>query len=516
MLDDAALPDDPTDLKALVTELSSRVAVQARESKSRDILIEKLRHQLAGLQRHRFGSSSEKLDQLTLALEDEEVAQAAEQPAVDDKPDPSTVTQDRHRTGRKPLPDHLVRHDTVLSPGETCGACGGRLKLLGEDVTEELEYVPGRFVVNRVVRPHLACTGCEAIHQEQLPSRPIEKGRPGPGLLAHVLVSKYADHLPLYRQSGMFQRDGIDLDCSTLATWVGKSAALLESLADAIGRHVRQGQAIFADDTPVKLLAPGRGRTKTARLWAYVRDERTWAGPAPPAVWYQFSIDRKGERPREHLVDYQGWMHADGPTIPQGAGFDGLYRQGQIREVACLAHIRRKFVDIQASQGSSIAEEALRRIAELYGIEKEVRGLAPEQRAAVRTQNAAPLFDDLEDWLQAQLPPLSGKSVLATAIRYALSRLPKLRPYLTNGILDLDNNPVERAMRCVAVGRKNYLFMGSEGGGRSAGIAYTLIETAKLNGIEPQAWLTNVLGRIADHKINRLDELLPWNYAQRA
>jgi len=503
MLDDAALPDDPSELRKLVASLAS-------ELKSRDILIEKLRHQLAGLQRHRFGSSSEKLDQLTLALEDEEVAQAVERSAGDSKPEILDDTKDTNRPGRKPLPDHLVRNDTVLSPGEVCGDCGGKLKPLGEDITEELEYVPGRFVVNRIVRPRLACAGCEAIHQEPLPSRPIEKGRPGPGLLAHVLVSKYADHLPLYRQSGMFQRDGIDLDRSTLADWVGKSAALLEPLADAIGRHVRQGQAIFADDTPVKLLAPGAGKTKTARLWAYVRDERPWSGPAPPAAWYQFSVDRKGERPKGHLAEYQGWMHADGY-----AGFDGLYRQGQIREVACLAHIRRKFVDIQASAssvgGSALAEEALHRIAELYGIEKEARGMTPELRAAIRTEKAAPLFDDLEAWLQAQLPTLSGKSVLASAIRYALSRLPKLRPYLETGILEPDNNAAERALRGVAVGRKNYLFMGSAGGGKSASIAYTLIETAKLNGVEPEAWLTDVLARIADHKITAIDELLPWN-----
>ncbi len=270
-----------------------------------------------------------------------------------------------------------------------------------------------------------------------------------------------------------------------------------------------RGQAIFADDTPVKLLSPGSGKTKTARLWAYVRDERPWASEAPPAAFYRFSRDRKGERPAEHLKDYTGWMHADGYS-----GFNELYRSGHIREVACMAHVRRKFVDVFKSQGSVIAEEAIKRIAALYGIEKQGRGKPSEERATLRQQKAKPLLDDLESWLNAQLPKISSKSELAKAIRYALTRMKKLRPYLDHGFLELDNNSAERSMRCVALGRKNYLFMGSEGGGKSTAIAYTLIETAKLNGVDPQAWLTNVLGRIAEHKITRLDELLPWHYAQ--
>jgi transposase len=355
----------------------------------------------------------------------------------------------------------------------------------------------------------MACSCCEKIVQAPLPSRPIERGRPGPGLLAHVLVSKYADHLPLYRQSQIFEREGIDLDRSTLADWVGKSTNLLEPLADAIGRHVLNGQAIFADDTPVKLLNPGAGKTKTARLWAYVRDERPWVGEAPQAAWYQFSPDRKGVRPRQHLANYQGWMHADGY-----AGFEDLYRSGRIHEVACMAHIRRKFVDVYKSQGSAIAEEAIKRIAVLYGIEKDARGQPPDERAKIRQEKAKPVLDDLQAWLNAQLPKISAKTPLAGAIRYALTRMKRLRPYLENGFLELDNNTAERSMRPIALGRKNYLFMGSEGGGKSAAIAYTLIETAKLNGVDPQAWLTDVLGRIADHKITRLDELLPWRYAQ--
>jgi transposase len=272
---------------------------------------------------------------------------------------------------------------------------------------------------------------------------------------------------------------------------------------------VLRGAAIFADDTPVKMQVPGLGKTKTVRLWAYVRDERPWAAEAPPAAWYRFSPDRKGERPRDHLRDFTGWMHADGY-----AGFEELYRSGRVREVACMAHIRRQFVDVHKAQGSVIAEEAITRIARLYAIEKEVRGQPPDVRQAVRQDKAKPILDDLEAWLQQQLPMISGKTPLASAIRYALTRIPRLRPYLDHGFLELDNNTAERSMRPIALGRKNYLFMGSEGGGKAAAIAYTLIETAKLNGVDPQAWLTDVLGRIADHKITRLDELMPWRYAR--
>ena len=321
--------------------------------------------------------------------------------------------------------------------------------------------------------------------------------------------SPRATRLPLYRQSQIFAREGIDLGRSTLTDWVGSSTALLEPLADAIGRHVLRGDAIFADDTPVKVLTPGAGKTKTARLWAYARDERPWAGDAPPAAWYQFSTDRKAERPRDHLQNFEGWMHADGY-----AGFEELYRSGKVHEVACMAHIRRKFVDVHKAQGSAIAEEAIRRIARLYAVEKEARGQPPDKRRQIRQDKAKPILDDLEAWLHAQLPKTSGKTPLAGAIRYALTRIKRLRPYLDHGILELDNNTAERSMRPIALGRKNYLFMGSEGGGKSAAIAYTLIETAKLNSVDPQAWLTDVLGRIADHKITRLDELMPWRYAQ--
>ncbi|WP_133485018.1 IS66 family transposase [Aliiroseovarius marinus] len=495
-------PDDPAELRAVNRLLADEVKSQA-------LLIEKLKHQLAGQNRHRFGVRSESLDQLNLTFEeDEAIAEAASEP----RPEiPNTEGKTPRQHSRKPLPDHLDRHDEVLSPGEDCTRCGGRLKTLGEDVTEELEYVPGRFVVNRIVRPRKACAGCEAVVQSPLPSRPIERGRPGPGLLAHVLVSKYADHLPLYRQSQIYAREGVDLDRSTMADWVGRSTVLLEPLADEIGRIVRRGDALFADDTPVKMQAPGNKKTKTARVWTYVRDERPWSGQSPPCAWYQFTVDRKGEHPVSHLAGYKGWVHADGYS-----GFNGLFGDGKADEMACMAHVRRKFVDVFASQGNAIAEEAIRRIAELYAVEKDARGKSPETRVTLRQARATPIFDDLEAWLHAQLPKISGKSPLAQAIRYALGRMPKAWPYLENGHLELDNNTAERAVKPIAIGRKNWMFAGSEGGGKAMAIAFTLIETAKLNNVDPQAWLTWVLAQIADHKITRLDELLPWRYAAKA
>ena len=496
-------PDDPAELRAVNRLLADEVKSQA-------LLIEKLKHQLAGQNRHRFGVRSESLDQLNLTFEeDEAIAEAAFEQTQPETPSAEDKSPRQH--SRKPLPDHLDRHEEVLSPGEDCTRCGGKLKTLGEDITEELEYVPGRFVVNRIVRPRKACAGCEAIVQAPLPSRPIERGRPGPGLLAHVLVSKYADHLPLYRQSQIYAREGIDLDRSTMADWVGRSTALLEPLADEIGRIVRRGEALFADDTPVKMQAPGNKKTKTARVWTYVRDERPWSGSSPPCAWYQFTIDRKGEHPVSHLADYKGWVHADGYS-----GFNGLFGHDKADEMACMAHVRRKFVDVFASQGNAIAEEAIRRIAELYAVEKDARGTSPDTRVALRQARAKPIFDDLEAWLHAQLPKISGKSPLAQAIRYALGRMPKARPYLENGHLELDNNTAERAVKPVAIGRKNWMFAGSEGGGKAMAIAFTLIETAKLNDVNPQAWLTWVLAQIADHKITRLDELLPWRYAAQA
>jgi len=480
-----ALPDDVGALKAMVAQRDASLREQG-------FLIEKLKVQLAMLRRQRFGAKSEGLDQLDLLIEalEEEIG-AAEGAA----PGAAAVDADevageeeadvRAAPKRKPFPDHLPREVVVHAPDESCAGCGEPMRPLGEDARELIEYVPGRFVVHRHVRPKLGCRSCGTIAQAPMPSLPIERGSPGPGLLAHVLVSKYADHAPLNRQSEIYAREGVELSRSTLADWVGQSAGLLRPLVDAVGRHVMAGSSIHTDDTPIPVLDPGRGRTKTGRLWTYVR----------------------GERPRDHLKGYSGLLHADGY-----AGYDKLTADGTgITEVACMAHVRRKFFDIAKSTGSPVATEAVTRIAALYGVEKRIRGCPPEHRAQVRQAEAKPLFEDLERWLAATLPSLPGRSSLAQAIRYALTRMKRMTTYLEDGTAAIDNNAAERSLRGIAIGRKNWTFAGSDRGGERAAAIYTLTETAKLNGIDPQAWLTDVLGRIADHPVNKVDELLPWN-----
>ena len=501
-----SLPDDPAELRAVSELMVQHIQSQAYQ-------IEKLKAELDGHRKARFGSKSESADQLALDLqEDTEIEAAAQDQAADDTAQDGASeedqTQRKRRHNRAPLPKHLKREETVLSPGETCSDCGGKLRQLGEDVTEELDYVPGHFVVRHIVRPRMACSGCEAFAQAELPSRPITRGRGGPGLLAHVLVSKYCDHLPLYRQSEIYAREKVDLHRSTLTDWVGRSTSLLTPLADHVGKLVRAGPALFADDTPIKLQTKGKsGKTQTARLWCYVRDERPWAGQTPPCAWYQFSADRKGEHPVSHLAGYKGCVHADG-----FAGFNGLFGPDGASEQACMAHVRRKFVEVYEREGSTIAREAIKRIAKLYAVEKAVRGKPAEERATMREDQAKPIFQGLETWLEEQLPKISGKSKLAEAIRYALGRIPKARVYLGDGRLELDNNICENKIRPVAVGRKNYLFVGSNGGGIAAAVAYTLIETARMNSVNPEEWLTWVLDRLQDHKSSRIEDLMPWNF----
>ena len=494
-----SLPEDPTELRAVSALMAAEIKTQAYQ-------IEKLKKELAAHRKARFCSKSEAMDQLAFDLqEDTEIAAASEAQKTASETDADQDAPTKRTHNRAPLPDHLERQEEILSPGDACGDCGGALKPLGEDVTEELEYVPGHFVVKRIVRPRMTCICCEAFAQAELPSRPITRGRPGPGLLAHVLVGKYCDHLPLYRQSEIYARDKVDLHRSTLTDWVGRSTALLEPLAAHIGKLVRAGPALFADDTPVKMQA--KGKAQTARLWSYVRDERPWCGQAPPCVWYQFSVDRKGEHPSSHLKGYRGVIHADGFT-----GFNGLFGTERASEQACMVHVRRKFVDVYESEGSAIAEEAIKRIAALYAVEKEARYRPVDARVALRQDKAKPVFDDLEAWLSLQLSKISGKSTLAAAIRYALGRMPKARAYLENGKLELDNNICERSIRPVTLGRKNYLFMGAKGGGDAAAIAYTLVETCRMNSVDPEAWFSWVLARVADHKMNRIDDLMPWNW----
>lgn len=517
----ADLPDDVETLRRMVLEQAQALAAatadlqQARSGLvSQALEIETLKAQLARLRRLQFGRSSERLErqiaQLELRLEDLEDGLGRSEQAVSAAAEPRPA--DKAKPVRRPLPDHLPREEVVHEPACACPRCGGALRRLGADVTEVLEYVPARFHVVRHVRPKLSCRVCETIAQAPLPDLPIERGRPGAGLLAHVLVSKYADHQPLYRQAAIYAREGVALDRSTLADWVGRSAALLAPLVDALRRGVMASPRLHADGTPVPVLAPGLGKTRTGRLWVYVRDDRPHGGPAPPAAVYHYSPDRKGERPRAHLRAFSGHLQADGY-----AGFDALYqpdrKPGQIVEVGCWAHAQRKFHDVHAASRSPLAQEALERIGALYAIEDEIRGRPPDQRQRIRQDRSRPRIDDLEAWLQATLPKLSGKSELARAIRYALARWAALSRYLDDGTLEIDNNAAERALRGLALGRKNYLFAGSDSGGERAAILYSLIETARLNGLDPQGYLADVIARINTHPAKRIAELLPWNWA---
>ena len=388
------------------------------------------------------------------------------------------------------------------SPSEACPACGGCLRPLGEDVAEQLEWIPGSFRVIRHVRPKLACKCCDTIVQAPTPSRPIARGIAGPGLLAHVLVAKFADHLPLYRQSVIYAREGVELERALLANWVGAASALLRPLVDAIRRQVLAGTKLHADDTPIPVLAPGNGKTKTARLWTYVRDDSASGDTTPTAVWFAYTPDRKGIHPQTHLATFKGVLQADAY-----AGFNALYVDGTIQEAACWAHAHRKFRDLHAARPSAITTEALRRIAELYVIEAEIRGKPPNEGQLVRQQRSRPLLDDFGSWLRATLEKLSRKSDTAAAIQYALNLWPALLRYCDNGIIEIDNWAAERALRGVAIGRRNYLFAGADSGGERAAAVYSLIGTAKLGGVDPEVWLRHVLANIADHPGRRLPAL---------
>lgn len=507
----AELLADNKRLTELVRERDAAMETLQTALRGRELEVEHLKLLLAKLRRMQFGRSSEQLDerinQLELSIEELEASEVQAAPAA------TLAERVKQTPNRKPLPPGLPREAVVYPavPADcACPACGGKLRPLGEDVTEVLERIPEQFKVIRIVRPKLSCATCSHIVQAPAPSRPIERGIAGPGLLAHILVAKYCDHTPLYRQSQIYAREGIDLDRSTLAGMVGRCAALLTPLAEAIGTHVRSAAKIHADDTPIPVLSPGNGKTKTGRLWTYVRDDRPWADTAPPAVWFRYSPDRKGERPLAHLQDFSGILQADGY-----AGFNRLYETGRVQEVGCWAHVRRPFYDLDVAGGSPTAREALERIQALFAIEAEIRGRSAEERRSIREARAGPLLEDLHHWFQSTLVKLSRKAPLAIAIRYALTRWTALTRYLHDGRLELENNAAERALRAIALGRKNFLFLGADTGGERAEAIYSLIGTAKLNGIDPEAYLRYVIERIAEHPINRVDELLPWNVAPR-
>jgi transposase len=492
------------------------------------LTIDKLKIELAYLKRMRYGRSSEKLDhaqQLELVSGQTAGAVANQfepgaHEAAGDVP-PSNITsieqgrkrrQAKQRAASRELPAHLPRRTVVHSPqgGGTCRACAVGLSEIGQDISEVLDYEPGSFHVVRHVRPKLACTGCHGITQAAAPSRPIERGLAGCGLLAHVLVGKYCDHLPLYRQSQIYAREGVQLERSSLADWVGQTARLLSPLADALGRYVLKAAKVHGDDTPIRVLG-GKDKAHTGRLWVYVRDDRASADTSAPAVWFQYSSNRKGEHPARHLKDFRGILQADA-----FAGYNQLYEDGRIVEAACWSHARRKFWDIHERQhklAGTLAHAALQRIAAIFAVEADIQGQPPDQRMRARQLRTRPQLDALHAWLNATLSQLSARSPMALAIGYALSNWRALVCFVQDGRIEAHNNAAERALRGVAIGRKNYLHLGSDAGGDSAGVIYSLIGTAKLNEVNPHRYLRHVLERIADHPSHRIDELLPWAVA---
>jgi transposase len=505
----AACDEEIRRLEAELDAQRQALSEQAEELDSRRARIEHLRLMVEKFRHMIFGRKSEKLvlklEQLEFELEEDETAQA-EAEAIAERVSPTNDA--KPRSERKPLPEHLKREEVMHKPdSDCCPDCGGGLRHFSDDVSEQLEYLPESFKVIRHVRPKFTCTGCDRIVEAPAPSRPIERGLAGPSLLAHVIVSKYADHLPLFRQSEIYARQGVEISRSTMAGWVGAASDLLGPLVDAIGKHVFAGRKLHADDTPMPVLAPGNGKTKTGRLWTYVRDDRPAGEQTAPAVWFAYSEDRRGEHPRQHLKNFTGALQADAY-----AGFHHLYGN-HIYEAACWAHARRKFHDIHLAHASPTTTEALARIGALYAIEDEVRGKPVDIRLSLRQTRARPLLDDLRKWMEKALRSLSSKSETAAAIRYALSRWRALTRYTEDGLLEIDNSAAERALRAVALGRKNFLFAGSDNGGERAAAMYSLIGSAKLNGLDPELYLRTVLTQIADHPISQIQDLLPWNMA---
>ncbi len=515
MLMAADLPENIDALRALVLE-QSRMLAQERAAAAAlavakseaDAEVERLQSIITAFMRHRFGSRSEQLDpdQLQLGLEDVETALGharAAREALSDRP----ANERPRQTNRGALPSHLERIEQVVDiDDKACPCCGGALHPIGEDVAERLDVVPTTFRVLVTRRPRYGCRSCEgAVVQAPAPARIVEGGLPTEALIAQVLVAKYADHMPLYRQAQIYARQGIRLDRSTLADWVGRAAWYLRPLRDHVLEKLRRSERLFADETTAPVLDPGRGRTKTGQLWAYARDDRSWGGNDPPIVAYVYAADRKAERPLAHLEDFGGILQVDGY-----GGYAALARRRQqVRLAFCWAHVRRKFYEL--AETSPVATEVLRRIALLYAIEDEVRGSSPEERRTVRAAHSRALVDDLRHYLDARNRQVSAKSKLGEAIRYALMRWDGLSRFLDDGRIDLDNNCVERSIRPLALNRKNALFAGSDEGGDNWAVIATLFECCKLNAINPHQWITETLTKLANgHPANRVGRLMPW------
>jgi transposase len=516
---DVTLPDDIDALKAaLAAEHMAREMAEARASGA-EAMVAHLKLVIAKMKRDRFGQSSERsrkiLDQLELQLEeleatateDEIAAEIAASKAAQDDTVVRSFT--RRKPVRAPLPAHLPRERIVMPGPAACPCCGGVLRKLGEDVTETLEVIPRQWKVIQTVREKFTCRSCEKITQPPAPFHVIARGRAGPSLLAMILYAKFGQHQPLNRQSDTYRREGVDIDTSTMADWVGSGAAVTMPLYELIRHHVLAATRIHGDDTTVPVLA--KGRTTTGRLWTYVRDDRPFGGPAPPAAVFFYSRDRGGEHPSRHLAGYAGILQADAY-----AGFNDLYgadhKPGPITEAACWAHARRKFFVLADVAQAPLAIEAVRRIDDIFAIERDINGLPADQRLAVRQTQIQPLVAELERWMRAERARLSRHADVAKAMDYMLKRWVAFTRFLVDGRICLSNNAAERALRGIAIGRKSWLFAGSDRGGERAAVMCTLIMTAKLNDVDPQAWLADVLRRIADHPASRLDDLLPWNW----
>jgi transposase len=495
------LPDDPATLKAML------LAERARASRLEQIIKE--------LQRHRFGRRAETLpeDQLLLGLEEAEQAEAGgEAGAERNDPAKAQTRAAQRRRNRGSLAAHLPRIETVIDVADrACPCCRGTLHKIGEDISERLDIIPAQFRVLVMRRPKYGCRACEdVVVQMPAPARLIEGGLPTEATVAQVLVSKYADHLPLYRQSQIYARQGIALDRSTLADWVGRAAFHLRPIHEHLLFRLKASPKLFADETTAPVLDPGRGRTKTGQLWAYARDDRPWGGSDPPGVAYVYAPDRKAERPLSHLDGFTGILQVDGY-----AGYRVLAERNAVQLAFCWSHVRRRFYELAAAGPAPIASEALEGIASLYRIETEIRGLTADERRAVRQEKSRLITEALKPWLTEKLSLISQKTKLAEAIRYALSRWQGLTRFIDDGRIEIDSNTVERSIRPIALNRKNALFAGSDGGGEHWAVIASLIETCKLNRVDPQAYLADILTRIVnDHPQARIDELLPWNYAQ--
>lgn len=509
------LPDDIAALQtALLAERAARQQAEARASGA-EAMVAHLKLLIAKMKRERFGQSAERgrklLDQLELQLEELEASGVEDQLAASPAA-PEVRSVSRRKPVRAPLPAHLPRERVVVPAPPCCPGCGGRLVKLGEDITETLEVVPRQWKVIQTVREKFTCRSCEKITQPPAPFHVIARARAGASLLAMILYAKFGEHQPLNRQSESFAREGIELDVSTLADWVGACTASLAPLTELIRRQVFAAQRLHGDDTTVPVLA--KDKTVIGRLWTYVRDDRPFAGPDPPAAAFFYSRNRAGEHPSRHLAGYAGILQADAY-----AGFGELYdarrRPGPITEAACWSHGRRKFFVLADLGKSPLAIEAVRRIDEIFAIEREINGLAAEQRLAARRKRVAPLVDKLKVWMLVERARLSRHADTAKAMDYMLKRWPAFTRFLDDGRICLSNNAAERALRGIALGRRAWLFAGSDRGGERAAAIYTLIATAKLNGVNPQAWLADVLRRIADHPASQLYQLLPWHWKQR-